>query len=295
LCHGQKKLCRCRFAVSVRMQARRDVVLSGKNHESTRAEDGIPGFHEQASDEGAKHDLCLQPACPNLTQVACPGCRRPRALDAGCSQSPQQVRLSGNVARIPAELVIRLVLCRPPVLGGRQRGMESADCTPCRRGRRWCPSRHGRLRLFLLVPPGMAPKHDVMCGRDRDPHRSKLDSSPAVDVARCRQPGSPAVRQAGASSHQHVLLDGGSCLGCQRLARHPPRGATIKVGDRLVGLLRAWVACSGKARIRYPGNASAPGPGHRCHRIPRSLGSPLCRIAVLDSGRTWVGVSRSRG
>lgn len=102
LCQSQKKLCWCRCC---RLGANADsrVALPGKSLESTRAEEGIPGFHERASVEGAKHDLCLQLACPNLT-VSCPGCRRPRALDAGCSQSPQQVRLSGNVARIPGKL-----------------------------------------------------------------------------------------------------------------------------------------------------------------------------------------------
>ena len=56
-----------------------------------------------------------RPPCllPNPTKVGrCPGYRRPRALDAGCSQFPHQGRLSKTWHGFQGELVICLVSCR---------------------------------------------------------------------------------------------------------------------------------------------------------------------------------------
>lgn len=168
----------------------RDVVLPGKSLESTRAEEGIPGCHERAAVGGAKHDLCLQLACPNLT-LSCPGCRRPRALDAGCSQSPQQVRLSGNVARIPGKLG-HLPRCLPVACAWRPAAWDGVS------GSHPVQKRPSPVSITVCgcslssLPAG---HQSMMRGRDRDPHRSKLDSSPAVDV--WFDPGSPAARHSG--------------------------------------------------------------------------------------------------
>ena len=149
---------------------------------------------------------------------ACPG--------RGMFPVPLPRSLIENVARIPGRAGHLPRLLSP-------RGeLGSADCTPSRREPRpgvrlgiWLPQPSAAC-LFLVVLSFFRMSKSMMRSRDRDPHRSKLDSCPAADVSM------PAGRRQGA---QRLLpptrLDRtavGLRLAQRRLRSH-------KVANRVVG------------------------------------------------------------
>ena len=231
--------------------------------------------------EGTESRLCLPPPpclLPNPTKVGrCPGYRRPRALDAGCSQFPHQGRLSKTWHGFQGELVICLVSCRLEKASqaardwGRRIARRQGDSpVPVPASGYGYRSRRRPACFFSSSPPSACQK-SMMCSRDRDPHRSKLDSCPAADVSM------PAARRQGAQRLPPTRLDRtalGLRLAQRRLRSHKVENRVVGWATGCVGGVghQGKVACAGgTTRIKYPGNALSSGPGHRCRPIPPSL------------------------
>ncbi len=172
---------------------------------------------------------------------ACPG--------RGMFPVPSPRSLIENVARIPGRAghLSRLLSPREGMAGSA--GLGSADCTPSRREPRpgvrlgiWLPQPSAA--CFFSSSPSSACQKSMMCSRDLDPHRSKLDSNPAADVSM------PAARRQGAQRllpPTRLRPDGTWPEACTTPAAEPQgREPSCGVGDGVCG----WCGTPRQGRLR---------------------------------------------